>query len=229
MSSGGISWAAVDDVMLEAIPASIAGSASRPFVLWVKRAMDVVLALVGLVALSPVFLAIAIAIKLTSRGPVLYVQPRLGRDFEVFNLIKFRTMVDGAHERAGDYAHLNEASGPFFKIRDDPRLTPLGRRLRRHFLDELPQLWNVLVGEMSLVGPRPVLAEELDYAPDPTWLPRFSVTQGITGPWQTNGHHGISFEEQVRVELDYIAHWSLARDLAILVRTVPLVLLRHGV
>lgn len=199
----------------------------KPVQYTIKRAFDVVAATLGLVVLSPLLLAIAIATRLTSNGAVLYRQRRLKRDGEVFTLLKFRTMVRGADERLEDVFHLNEASGPLFKSRQDPRITPVGRALRRAYLDELPQLLNVLKGDMSLVGPRPCLAHEADkYHTEMAF--RFTVPQGMTGPWQTNGHHGIGFEEHLRVERTYVESWSLTLDLKILARTIPLVFRRTG-
>jgi lipopolysaccharide/colanic/teichoic acid biosynthesis glycosyltransferase len=194
----------------------------------VKRLIDIVLASVALVLLSPVILAVAIAIKVSSPGPILYRQQRLMRRCKVFTMYKFRTMVNGADALVDDVFHLNEASGPLFKSRNDPRVTRVGRVLRRNFLDELPQLVNVLKGEMSLVGPRPCLLSELAEQPDVLAF-RFMVPQGITGPWQTNGHHGITFEAQLREEREYVANWSLAADLTILALTIPLVLRRTGI
>jgi lipopolysaccharide/colanic/teichoic acid biosynthesis glycosyltransferase len=193
----------------------------------IKRLMDVVVAGIALLLFSPLFLAIAIAIKLTSPGPVFYRQRRLMQGGAVFMMYKFRTMVDGAEAMLDQVAQLNQASGPLFKSRNDPRVTAAGRFLRMHYLDELPQLINVLLGHMSLVGPRPCLPEEAARHPEILAF-RFTVPQGMTGPWQTNGHHGITFEEQVRVERRYADDWSLACDLQILIRTVPLVFLRTG-
>jgi lipopolysaccharide/colanic/teichoic acid biosynthesis glycosyltransferase len=180
-----------------------------------------------LVVLSPVMLTIALVVKLTSRGPILFRQQRLMKDGEEFTLLKFRTMVDGADGMLDKVFHLNQANGPLFKSRRDPRVTRVGRVLRKTFLDELPQLMNVLRGEMSLVGPRPILAREVSELPGRVVF-RFAVPQGITGPWQTHGHHRLSFEEQLNVERTYIQSWSLLKDLVILIQTTRLVLLRRG-
>jgi lipopolysaccharide/colanic/teichoic acid biosynthesis glycosyltransferase len=191
-----------------------------------KRAIDIVAASVGIVLLSPLWLVIAVAVKLSSPGPILYRQRRLMRGGQVFTMFKFRTMVDGAESLLDDVFHLNQASGPLFKSKDDPRITPVGRFLRRHYLDELPQLLNVVRGEMSLVGPRPCLAREADQSRALAF--RFAVPQGLTGPWQTNGHHAITFEEQLKVEREYIDRWSIGQDLRILLLTVGIVMQRTG-
>ena len=180
-----------------------------------------------LLVLSPLMLLIALAIKVTSRGPILFRQQRLMRDGVEFTLVKFRTMVDGADGMLDKVFYLNEAKGPLFKVRKDPRVTRLGRVLRRTFLDELPQLINVVRGEMSLVGPRPVLAREVSDLPGRVVF-RFAVPQGVTGPWQTHGHHKLTFDEQLAIERTYIERWSLHGDLLILIQTVGLVLFRRG-
>ena len=142
-------------------------------------------------------------------------------------MLKFRTMVHGADGLLDDVFHLNQAKGPLFKSRADPRVTRVGRLLRATFLDELPQLVNILMGHMSFVGPRPCLVREADLMPDQA-AARLSVPQGLTGPWQVNGHHALSFEEQMAVELEYIRGWWIGRDLGILARTIPLVVSRTG-
>lgn len=193
----------------------------------VKRIMDIVLALAGLILLSPVFVVIGMAVKMTSPGPVFFVQERLAMGGRIFRLYKFRTMTDGAAYRVDEVLHLNGASGPLFKARHDPRVTAAGRLLRRTFLDELPQLLNILRGDMSFVGPRPCLPREAAKMQE-DFAFRFRVPQGLTGPWQANGHHSLSFDDQKRVEREYVQSWSLARDAAILLRTVPHVLRAQG-
>lgn len=207
--------------------AALAGMVQKRIQYQVKRCLDVAVASLLLVLVSPLLLAIAIVIKLTSPGPVLYRQQRLMRDWQEFTLLKFRTMVDGADKMFDRVESLNEASGPLFKAREDPRITPVGRVLRRCFLDELPQLINVIRGEMSLVGPRPCRPQEVAQMEQLMYF-RFAVPQGITGPWQTNGYHALPFKDQLEVELDYVSGWTLARDLAILLRTLPLVLALRG-
>jgi lipopolysaccharide/colanic/teichoic acid biosynthesis glycosyltransferase len=188
---------------------------------------DLVAASLLLVVLSPLMLLIAIAIKASSRGPILFRQQRLMKDGVEFTLLKFRTMVDGADGMLDKVFYLNEAKGPLFKVRKDPRITRLGRVLRKTFLDELPQLMNVVRGEMSLVGPRPILAREVSDLPGRVVF-RFAVPQGVTGPWQTHGHHQLTFDQQLAVERSYIETWSLLGDLLILTQTVGLVLFRRG-
>jgi lipopolysaccharide/colanic/teichoic acid biosynthesis glycosyltransferase len=180
-----------------------------------------------LIVLSPLLLAVALLVKLTSRGPVLFRQQRLTRNGEEFTLLKFRTMVDGADNMLDKVFNLNEANGPLFKVRRDPRCTRVGRILRMTFIDELPQLINVVKGEMSLVGPRPILAREVADLPGRIVF-RLSVPQGVTGPWQISGHHRLTFEQQLAAERNYIEHWSLAKDFGILFKTVRLVALRRG-
>jgi exopolysaccharide biosynthesis polyprenyl glycosylphosphotransferase len=193
-----------------------------------KRAMDIAGAGAGLIVLSPLVLVIAIAIKLTSPGPVLFRQPRVGRANREFHMWKFRTMVKGAHRMQADLAHLNEMEGgAMFKIVDDPRITPVGRMLRRASLDELPQLWNVLRGEMSLVGPRPLVPAENDHVIG--WhRTRLDLTPGLTGPWQVMGRNAIPFQEMVKLDYLYVTDWSLWSDIKLLLRTLPVVVGRRG-
>ncbi|MEO6798289.1 MAG: sugar transferase [Candidatus Dormibacter sp.] len=188
----------------------------------VKRLFDIAASLLLLALLSPLLLVVAILIRSTSRGPILFRQQRLMKNGNEFTLLKFRTMVNGADGMLDKVFHLNVASGPLFKARKDPRCTPVGRLLRKTFIDELPQLINVLRGEMSLVGPRPILAREVADLPGRVVF-RLSVPQGITGPWQIGGHHKLTFEEQLVAERRYIEDWSLRKDIEILIRTVALV------
>jgi lipopolysaccharide/colanic/teichoic acid biosynthesis glycosyltransferase len=191
-----------------------------------KRSMDVTGAGLGLVLLSPVLLAIATLIKLTSPGPVLFRQRRIGPHGE-FGLLKFRTMVDGADGLKPDLIELNEGADGFFKIAEDPRITPVGRFLRRSCLDELPQLVNVLRGEMSLVGPRPLVPEE-DRRIEGWQRTRLRLKPGMTGHWQIFGSSRIPLGEMVKIDYLYGANWSLWVDTKILLRTVPYVLRRAG-
>jgi lipopolysaccharide/colanic/teichoic acid biosynthesis glycosyltransferase len=207
--------------------AAFAGMVHKRVQYRIKRVMDILVASLLLVLLSPLFLLIAVAIKMTSRGPALYRQQRLMQDWREFAVLKFRTMVDGADKLSEQVAAMNEASGPLFKASRDPRVTPVGRVLRRTFLDELPQLINVLRGEMSLVGPRPCLANEAAQVEQELYF-RFAVPQGMTGPWQTGGYHSLSFSGQFQVECDYVQSWSLAKDLAIMLRTIPMVMRLRG-
>jgi len=197
-----------------------------------KRAMDLAGALVGVLLLSPLMLAIALLIRLDSPGPVLFRQVRRGQRGRPFRMLKFRTMVADAERRLGDLESSNEsAGGVLFKLRDDPRVTRLGRFLRRSSLDELPQLINVLRGEMSLVGPRPLQLRDSDrlWIVDPEgFRHRLEVLPGITGPWQVGGRSETDYERMVQLDRDYAENWSLGRDLWILARTVLVVLLRKG-
>ncbi|MEX2253340.1 MAG: exopolysaccharide biosynthesis polyprenyl glycosylphosphotransferase, partial [Thermoleophilaceae bacterium] len=192
-----------------------------------KRAIDVAGAGAGLLALSPFLIAIAIAIKLDTRGPVLFRQKRIGRGTESFDILKFRTMVQKAEQMKADLALMNEAEGPMFKIQDDPRITRVGRVLRKLSLDELPQLWNVLHGEMSLVGPRPLIPAEDTHVLG-RHRDRLDLTPGITGAWQVLGRSAIPFQEMVKLDYLYVAEWSLWNDIKLLIRTAPLLFRRHG-
>jgi exopolysaccharide biosynthesis polyprenyl glycosylphosphotransferase len=193
----------------------------------IKRVFDVTLALFALVVLAPLLLAIAALVKLTSKGPVLYKAPRVGKGGRHFIFLKFRSMyLDNDRSRVDS---ANEKSGHIFKIRNDPRVTPIGRFLRRYSLDELPQLINVMRGEMSLVGPRPLPARDLD--PDgmsqqfSAWSEgRARVQPGLTGLWQIGGRSDLAFEDMIRLDLQYIQNWSLALDISIILETPMLVL-----
>jgi exopolysaccharide biosynthesis polyprenyl glycosylphosphotransferase len=194
---------------------------------WLKRASDMVLGSVLLVGLSPVLALIAVAIKFDSKGPIFYRQNRVGKDGRRFSMIKFRSMRVDADEIIEQLRHLNEASGPIFKMRRDPRVTRVGRILRRLSIDELPQLFNVLKGEMSLVGPRPPLPSEVAEYDD--WqLGRLRAIPGMTGLWQVSGRSEIPFVEMVRLDLHYIRNWTLGLDIEILLRTLPAVLASRG-
>ena len=185
------------------------------------------LALLLLILLSPFLLLIAIAVAVSSRGPVLYRSIRPGIGGESFACLKFRTMRSDADQLQADLESLNEASGPLFKIRDDPRLTRVGRFLRRYSLDELPQLLNVLAGKMSLVGPRPLPQRDFDQLDD--WhKKRYLVLPGITGLWQVSGRSELDFDDLVRLDFLYLERWSVGLDLAILLKTVPAVISRRG-
>jgi exopolysaccharide biosynthesis polyprenyl glycosylphosphotransferase len=192
-----------------------------------KRAFDILGASAGLLLTLPLWAGIALAIRLTSGSPVLFRQLRVGRRGRPFTLLKFRTMVDGAEDMLRDLRDRNEADGPLFKIREDPRVTPIGRWLRAWSLDELPQLLNVLRGDMSLVGPRPPLPSEVESYED--WQHgRLEVAPGITGVWQVEGRVELPFDESVRRDIFYIENWSLSYDLYILAKTFPALLSRRG-
>lgn len=196
--------------------------------LLIKRCLDLVGSWILICLLSPVLLAIALAVKLTSPGPAFFYQERLGLNKRRFRLIKFRTMVVGAEKLQQDLEQFNETGGPVFKIKNDPRVTPLGAWLRRTSLDELPQLINVLAGDMSLVGPRPLpVRDYLGFNED--WhRRRFSVKPGLTCLWQIRGRSNLSFEEWMRLDMEYIDNWSLWLDLKILFQTIPAILKGKG-
>jgi len=194
----------------------------------VKRGLDIVVSAILLVLLAPLLLLVAILIKVTSPGPVLFIQNRVGYNKRRFKVYKFRTMTPGAEHKIKELEHLNEVSGPVFKIKNDPRITPVGKLLRKTSIDELPQLFNVLKGDMSLVGPRPL--PERDYAGfNQDWQRRrFSVRPGITCLWQINGRSSIAFDKWMQLDLEYIDRWSLWLDFEILLRTIPAVLKGSG-
>ena len=221
-----------------------------------KRCLDIFLALTLIILLIPVFIAIAIAIKVTSKGPIIYKQERIGEDRRngdrrrqnlpfsgpdrrkgerrklnyagrPFKMYKFRSMVVDAEKLQPALIAMNEASGPLFKIKDDPRVTKVGKFLRRWSLDELPQLFNVLKGDMSLVGPRPALQSEIDLY-EPWQKERLKVKQGLTGLWQVSGRSNLPFSEMVKLDIYYVRHRSIIMDLKILLKTLPAVLKRDG-
>jgi lipopolysaccharide/colanic/teichoic acid biosynthesis glycosyltransferase len=200
------------------------------------RSLDLLISAAMLVLLSPVFLAIALAIRLDSPGPALFRQQRIGRNLVPFTVMKFRTMRHGADDRAhhefvvaliaGDLPE-QVGEGPRFKMNGDPRVTRLGHYLRRSSLDELPQLWNVVRGHMSLVGPRPPISYEVDHYPQ-HWFPRFAVKPGLTGLWQVSGRSELTLEEMIALDLEYVERRSPLLNLWILIRTVPVVVSRRG-
>ncbi|MEZ0342887.1 sugar transferase [Mycobacterium sp. pV006] len=193
-----------------------------------KRAFDFTFALIALIAAAPVMLVAAAAIKFTSRGPVFYCAERIGKDGQPFTMLKFRTMVDGADRQVVDLLARNEFDGGvLFKMRDDPRVTPVGRLLRRLSIDELPQFVNVLKQDMSVVGPRPPLRREVE-SYDGKVSRRLLVKPGITGLWQVNGRSDLSWDESVRLDLSYIENWSMAGDLVIIGKTLRAVLRHEG-
>ena len=192
-----------------------------------KRLSDLLLGTVFLIISAPVVAIAAVAVSASTGGPAFFGQDRVGLRGKMFRMIKLRTMIDGAHEMREDLLHLNEASGPVFKIKNDPRLHPLGAFLRRTSIDELPNLWNVLRGEMSLVGPRPPLPCEVEHYDDYA-MRRLTVKPGITCLWQINGRSDVSFDEWMKLDNQYINSWSPAGDLKILLQTVPAVLKKDG-
>ena len=193
----------------------------------VKRAFDVTVATFAVVVGAPFWLAIAAAIKLTSHGPVLFRDRRVGLGEQEFDMMKFRTMYADARERQAALEEENEASGPLFKIKDDPRVTPVGRFLRRFSIDEMPQVLNVLGGDMSLVGPRPLPVRDYEQL-EPWHRRRYSVLPGMTGLWQVSGRIDLSFDDLVRLDFYYLENWSIWLDISILTKTLPAVLARRG-
>ena len=197
-----------------------------------KRAVDMVGAFTALFLLWPVMVVVALLIKFTSRGPILFQQPRRGYRGRLFNVLKFRTMSVDAEQRLVNLESSNEsAGGVLFKLKNDPRVTPLGAFLRRYSLDELPQLINVLFGEMSLVGPRPLQLRDSDklLATHPeAYHRRLQVLPGITGPWQVGGRSELDYSRMIDLDIEYIRTWSLGRDLAIICKTFLVVALRKG-
>jgi exopolysaccharide biosynthesis polyprenyl glycosylphosphotransferase len=199
----------------------------RPAVRAAQRVLDVLLAGLLLAVLLPLFLALAVAVRLDTPGPVLFIQRRVGRDGHEFPFFKFRSMVHDAEARKRALEAMNERTGPVFKMRDDPRVTRVGRLLRRTSLDELPQLLNVLRGEMSLVGPRPALPNEVaQYTP--RQRRRLCVTPGVTGLWQVSGRADVSFEDAVEMDLYYVHNQSLWLYVKIMLMTVPAVVTGRG-
>jgi exopolysaccharide biosynthesis polyprenyl glycosylphosphotransferase len=194
----------------------------------VKRLMDVALAAVLLLAFAPIFAVAALAVRVSSPGSIFFGQERVGLNGRRFLMYKFRTMTPDAEERLAEIEHLNEAGGPVFKLKEDPRVTRVGRFLRSSSVDELPQLLNVLKGDMSLVGPRPLPLRDVRGFDEDRHRRRFSVRPGITGLWQVSGRSLIGFEEWMELDLRYIEEWSLTLDLEILARTPAAVLRREG-
>lgn len=192
-----------------------------------KRLTDIVLSSLALVVLAPFLLAIMVLIKVSSKGPVFFVQKRAGLHGRVFSMIKFRTMVENAEDLKASLLTLNEMNGPTFKMKNDPRVTPIGRFLRKTSLDELPQLWNVWLGHMSLVGPRPPIPSEVSQY-EPWQRRRLSVRPGITCIWQISGRNEIDFERWMEMDLEYIDKWNYMQDWVILLKTIPAVLKRRG-
>jgi len=196
--------------------------------LWTKRLIDIVLASAALIVFSPVILIVAIVIKMTSEGPVFFSQDRIGYNRRRFKMIKFRTMVSNAEELQKYLEYMNEADGAAFKISDDPRITKIGRWLRKTSIDELPQLVNVLKGDMSLVGPRPLPVRDVKEIDERWQKRRFSMRPGLTCLWQINGRNRVLFRDWMKLDLEYIDKWSIKLDFEILVKTIPAVLRATG-
>jgi exopolysaccharide biosynthesis polyprenyl glycosylphosphotransferase len=204
---------------------------SAPPMTWrteIKRLIDIVVASIMLVVLFPLLAFVALAIKLDSQGPVFFIQGRVGFNKRRFRMIKFRTMCADAEARMQEVEHLNEKSGPIFKISKDPRTTRVGKWLRKASIDELPQLINILLGDMSVVGPRPLSVRDALRMEEAWQKRRFSVKPGLTCLWQVSGRSNLSFEQWMELDLEYIDRWSLGLDGMILLRTIPAILLARG-
>jgi exopolysaccharide biosynthesis polyprenyl glycosylphosphotransferase len=193
----------------------------------VKRAMDLMITSVGLVFIIPLLAAIALVIRLDDRGPIIFRQTRVGVDGKPFTMLKFRSMCVDAEQRLAALKSQNQGAGPLFKMENDPRITRVGRFLRKYSLDELPQLFNVLQGSMSLVGPRPPLQSEVDEYPDPVRR-RLKVVPGLTGLWQVSGRSLLTWDEGVRLDLHYVENWSIGLDLSIILKTAYAVFAKRG-
>jgi lipopolysaccharide/colanic/teichoic acid biosynthesis glycosyltransferase len=200
---------------------------TRRGALLAKRAIDVIFSGALLIVLAPLLIVVMMAIKASSAGPVLFVQRRIGYRCAEFDMYKFRTMVDGA-ERHESRLAATHSDRTFLKINDDPRITPFGRLLRRSSIDELPQLCNVLRGDMSLLGPRPLLRSDLQRFPRASLMRRFAMRPGISGLWQVSGRSLLPDADRIRLDIDYVDNWSLTRDLTVLAKTIPVVVTAKG-
>jgi exopolysaccharide biosynthesis polyprenyl glycosylphosphotransferase len=212
---GGIPLVAISEIGLKGFQALV------------KRSTDMVLSSAFIIIFSPILLTAAAAVKLDSKGPLIFAQERVGKNGKTFKMFKFRSMIEGAEEQLAELEAKSETEGHIFKIKDDPRMTRVGKFIRRFSIDELPQLFNVLIGDMSLVGPRPPLPHEVEKYT--SWhRKRLRVAPGITGLWQVSGRSLLPFEDMVRLDIYYIENWSLWEDFKILCRTLPVVLLSSG-
>jgi exopolysaccharide biosynthesis polyprenyl glycosylphosphotransferase len=207
---------------------TIRDCARKDWMVYGKRLMDLFVSAVALAILLPILALVALAIKVTSPGPVIFSQERLGKNKHPFRIFKFRTMVSNAESMMNSLEHLNESDGPHFKLRRDPRITRIGAFLRKTSLDELPQLFNVLIGDMSLVGPRPIVMRDYLGISKDWQRRRFSVKPGVTCLWQVSGRSTISFDRWMQLDIDYIDHWSVWLDVKILMWTVPAVIRGSG-
>ena len=195
--------------------------------LFLKNLIDYVLGSIIFIIFIPIYLFVGMLIKIDSKGPVFFEQKRMTKECRIFYMYKFRTMYVDAEKRLKDLMKYNEADGPLFKMKNDPRITRVGRFLRKFSIDELPQIINVLKGELSLVGPRPPIPSEVEKY-DEWEMKRMNVKQGITGLWQISGRSDLSFEEMARLDLYYIQNWSIEMDIKIIIKTIPTVLFGKG-
>jgi exopolysaccharide biosynthesis polyprenyl glycosylphosphotransferase len=218
----------VDLDSLNGIPLIGSGPATMSSTaLLIKRIIDLALILLALPFLLVIFAVVGLVVTLDSKGPILYKHPRIGKNGQSFDMVKFRTMIVGADKMQDELREMNEVDGPIFKIREDPRRTRVGRILRRFSIDEIPQLINVVRGEMSIVGPRPGTPEEVAQY-EPWQRERLTVRPGLTGLWQVSGRSNIPFAEMCLLDIFYIENWSLDLDIRIMLQTIPNVLLGHG-
>lgn len=215
----------LDDVPLSAIHFT---QNDHSDILWLKRGIDIGIAVLALILTFPFMLLMALLVKLSSPGPVFFKQVRIGYNKRRFTMYKFRTMIDGAEKMQVDLEHLNELEGPVFKMKDDPRITPIGKWMRRLSIDELPQFVNILKGDMSLVGPRPLPLRDARGIAERWQKRRYSMRPGMTCLWQINGRNRVTFSEWVKLDLEYIDNWSLALDLKILWKTFPAIIKATG-
>jgi exopolysaccharide biosynthesis polyprenyl glycosylphosphotransferase len=220
-----VAWARYDEPHSPTVTMHVVPDDHR---LMVKRCLDTVGAVLALLVLWPIMFIAMVAVKTTSPGPVFFSQERFGLNRRRFPMLKFRTMVADAEQQQVELEDLNEAEGPVFKIAADPRVTPVGRFLRRTSIDELPQLFNIIRGEMAIVGPRPLPVRDVRRFTRASDMRRFSVRPGLTCLWQVSGRSSVSFDEWIRLDLRYIDGWSLGLDFRILLRTVPAVLRGTG-
>jgi exopolysaccharide biosynthesis polyprenyl glycosylphosphotransferase len=229
--SSGLSEVLTSRVMIQAVGGmpfiSVSGVSFSRVNLWAKRAFDLIVGTIIIVLGLPIWATIAALVKATTEGPVFYAQERVGKNGTMFRMLKFRTMVNSADAQLKDLMAENQADGPLFKMQNDPRVTPVGKWLRRFSFDEFPQLINVMKGEMSLVGPRPPLKKETDQYAENDWR-RLDVSPGMTGLWQVSGRSNLAFREMVRLDMYYIDNWSVTLDLALLARTLPAILSARG-
>ncbi len=202
-------------------------SPGRSFQLVLKRVADLLLAIIGIIIISPMLIAIALLVRFSSPGPIIYKSLRVGKDYQPIHMYKFRTMVQDADQQWSRIRKEMNLQGGLFKLKNDTRVTPLGKFLRKYSLDEFPQLFNVVKGEMSLVGPRPFVPKESKSFEYP-YTSRFSIIPGMTGPWQVSGRSDLTFDQLCNLELNYVQRWSLWTDIVILFKTVPCVLLKKG-
>jgi lipopolysaccharide/colanic/teichoic acid biosynthesis glycosyltransferase len=228
LGGDGLDGIGLTTVVLDELVNEVSGLlAARPVQLLVKRLLDIVLSFVLLVVMAPLLVVTALAVKVSSPGPVFYIDWRVGRGGQLYKMYKFRSMYRDAKRRLDELRAHNEVTGPVFKMRRDPRITPVGRVLRKLSIDEIPQLFNVLAGQMSLVGPRPPLPREYE-AYTARQRQRLTVRPGLTCTWQVSGRSDIPFEQWIDMDLEYIRSWTMRKDIALLLRTIPAVLSGRG-